>query len=468
MPEHSSETIQKSYSLSQLAENLSAQIQKIYPTRYWIRAEIGKLNFYPQSGHAYPQLLEKKDGKIVADIRGFIPRTTFLSISERFTQISGKPLSDGMKVMLLSKLSYHPIYGLSLQISDIDPSYTLGEMARMRQEALLKLRSSGLFGLNKQQRIPTLIQNLAIISVETSKGYRDFKEVIDRSPYKDCVNATLYSALLQGDAAVTSIQKALEKIKLSEIEYDAVAIIRGGGGETGLDCFDQYDLAKAVCEMPLPVISGIGHATNLTVVEQVSNQSFLTPTHLAQFIVEGYLAFQERIKVAGQKLKGIKSGKLVELGISLQRQAMKLEQSIEFRQNREKTYINSLRSSLQLNGQELMQKTGMQLDILVKNQMDRAIERKINKAETNLVRLKPILPQVLSSHLSGEQNRLKFINQKIQILDPINTLKRGFSITRKNGKPILNSSAVHEGDELTTELWDGSINSIVKKKNGED
>jgi exodeoxyribonuclease VII large subunit len=338
----------------------------------------------------------------------------------------------------------------------------------MRQEAIFKLRSTGLFERNKQHRIPILIQNLAVISVETSKGYRDFKEVIDRSPYKECVSTTLYPALLQGDAAVTSIQKALEKIKVSGVDYDAVAIIRGGGGETGLDCFDQFDLAKAVCEMPIPVISGIGHATNLTVVEQVSNQSFLTPTHLAQFIVAGYLSFQERIKVAGQKLKGIQTGKLIRLGNLLQRQAMKLEQSIAYRHNREKTYISSLRASLQLNGQRLIQNTGAELDGLVKNKMDRAIERKLNQTEAHLDRLKPALPQALNALLTEQENKLMFIHQKVQILDPINTLKRGFSITRKNGKPVLNSSMLSEGDELTTELWDGSIKSIVKKKNGKD
>ncbi|HKL02172.1 MAG TPA: exodeoxyribonuclease VII large subunit, partial [Cryomorphaceae bacterium] len=228
----SSSAPQKSFSLSELAQSLSVQIQKTYSRSYWIRAEISKLNHYPQSGHCYPQLVEKKDGKIVADLKGFILKSTFQRTRQNFLDVTGKELDDGMQILFRCKLGFHAVYGLSLNIMEIEPAYTLGEMARLRTEAIARLKKENLFTQNKEQHLPILPRKIAVISVETSKGYRDFAETIANSPFSEAIEIRLYNALLQGDAAVDSIRDALKRIAQTDFPYDAVAIIRGGGGET--------------------------------------------------------------------------------------------------------------------------------------------------------------------------------------------------------------------------------------------
>ncbi len=372
MSESSSETKKKSFSLSQLAENFAAQIQKTYASKYWIRAEIGKLNHYPQSGHAYPQLLEKKDGAIIADLRGFIAKFTFQSINKQFKEVNGQPLQDGMQVLILCKLSYHPIYGLSLQISDIEPSYTLGEMARMRLEAIQKLKSAGLYDLNKSKQLPLLVQKLAIISVETSKGYHDFLEVISQGPFPNSINTTLFPALLQGDAAVNSIQKALSLIELQQDKFDAVAIIRGGGGETGLDCYDHFSLAQSICHFPIPVLTGIGHATNNTVVEQVAYRHYLTPTHLAQSLVQNYTDFETRIESAANQLSRLISSRFQLVELKLSQKATTLEQNILKRNFKEAARIKSFYSDIQRYGHSRIQQAQFDLNHLFPSRLKNA------------------------------------------------------------------------------------------------
>ena len=257
---------QKYYSLGELTGSIRKVIAKAYTSAYWVKTEIAKLNFYPYSGHCYPDLVEKQNNKVVAQIRSTIWSGTFDAITKKFRQATGENLSEGMTVLFLVRVVYHEQHGLSLNILDVEPSFTLGEMAREKQQAIQRLKKEGLFDLNKQLAFPLLPKNIAVISVETSKGYHDFLNILQNNRYGYHFEQTLFPALLQGEGAVKSIVQQLKAIAHYTGRFDVVVIIRGGGGDVGLSAYNNYTLAKEVAGFPLPVITGIGHATNETVI----------------------------------------------------------------------------------------------------------------------------------------------------------------------------------------------------------
>ena len=456
--------VRKAHSLLELTRNIKLQVEKTYQTAYWIKAEINKLNYYPQSGHCYPELVEKSNGKIVAEIRGFLFRNAYEEIDQNFRIQTGKPLSDGMEVLLLCRVSFDPKYGLSLYISDVDVAFTLGEMARLRSAAIKRLKAESIFSLNKGKPLSKLIGSLAIVSVETSKGWRDFSQTIEESNYTNQIVRKLFPAKLQGDAAVISLSKALHKIALHHQEFDAVAIIRGGGGDTGMDCYDSFELARIVATFPIPVLTGIGHSTNLTVVEMCGHQNLITPTALAQFILDGYTDFEQRLNRAIHQIKRVNKQMVPLLSSRLDGLTEELERKSKHRLNDCNGYL---------------WQTGRKLEILVKSGLTEENKRmvfriplRLNQSIINLLhyrrdgiqtavkRLKNTAPGYCEYKVNG----LTHLEDKLRLLDPQNVLKRGYSITLKDGKAVNSSADLDEGDEVTTRLAKGEFTSTVKKK----
>lgn len=452
----------KFYSLSELSRSLSMQIQKMYSGKYWIVAEISKLNYYPQSGHCYPQLVEKKSGKIVADMKGFILRQTFQKIRTQFTSVTGKELGDGMQILFRCTLGFHAVHGFSLNILDIEPSFTLGEMARMRQEAIQKLKVEGLFEKNKQLYLPMLVQNIALISVETSKGFLDFTNVLASSPFPESIKTRLFPALLQGDAAVESIISALIKIRESGIHFDAVAIIRGGGGETGLDCYDNYKLAREVSLFPIPVLTGIGHASNLTVVEQVAYKNLITPTDLARYLVQKFIDFGIRIEKAKRSLSQFQKGWFKMTTKELDGQLQRFILEVNERLNSEKKNIRQSANRINTGVETALREANVSVKYRLPLRLESGVKTNSENQKRKLSSIVPELTRLSSDQISDAKRDLGFISDKLRILDPANTLKRGFSITTHNGKPITDSSQVKKGIELETRLYKGSVKSTVK------
>ena len=260
------------FSLLEVTRSIQKTIAERYKSSYWIKAELNKLNYYRQSGHCYPELVEKQNGKIVAQIRSNLWKDDYLKIDNNFKRVLNETLKDGIKILFLASISFHPEYGLNLRIIDIDPSFTLGDLEKEKQETIKKLKDEDLFNKNKLLILPTLPQRIAIISVETSKGYADFLQVFEQAnkSWRYKFFHMLFPSLLQGDNAVPSIIKQLNRIKKVINHFDVVAIVRGGGGDIGLSCYNNYNLAKEVALFPIPVITGIGHATNETVTEMIS------------------------------------------------------------------------------------------------------------------------------------------------------------------------------------------------------
>ncbi len=452
----------KFYSLSELSRSLSVQIQKTYSGKYWIVAEISKLNYYPQSGHCYPQLVEKKNGKIVADMKGFILRQTFQKIKAQFTSATGKELGDGMQILFQCTLGFHAIFGFSLNILQIEPSFTLGEMARMRLQAIKRLRAEGLFENNKQLFLPLLVQNIAVVSVETSKGFLDFTNVLASSPFPESIKTRLFPALLQGDAAVESILSALIKIRESGVHFDAVAIIRGGGGETGLDCYDSFKLAREVSLFPIPVLTGIGHASNLTVVEQVAHKNLITPTDLARNLVQNFIDFGIRLEKAKRSLSKFQKGwfKLTskELDSWVQRFIFELNERLTTEKKNIRQSANRINSGVETALREANISVKYRLPLRLKSGAKTNFENQTRQLSS----IPPEIIRLSSDQISDAKRNLGFISDKLRILDPANTLKRGFSITTIGGKPIIDASQAEKGAELETRFYIGSVKSTVK------
>ena len=455
-------TKSKSYSLSELTQSLENFISKTYSGTYRIVAELNKLNHYVQSGHCYPQFVEKKQGNIVAEMSGFIPRWDYERILARFEEVIGRPPEDGMEVMIKCQVRFNPKRGLSLYVTDIDPSYTMGEMHRLRQEAIRKLREEGLFDANKTRHLPMLVRRLAVISVVTSKGWQDFSSILDRSPYGKAIQRELFPSLLQGDAAVAQLSAALKAIESRQSDFDAVAIIRGGGGETGLDCFDNYALAKRICTFPLPVLTGVGHAANLTVSEQVAYRNLITPSELAHFILHGFREFDERVTKATRTLQLIGRNALTSAGDRLESLSHKLSQATRDRTHGQIVMVSTLGHRLESYTERI---TSNQTFRLMREMMGRLTTAtdKILQESQRLDHLSSQVPQTSIRILTNETDKLTYLADKVEILNPVRMMKRGFSMVTAGDKTITDAAALKPGDQVSIAFATGHADAEIRK-----
>jgi exodeoxyribonuclease VII large subunit len=275
------------FTLKQVALSIQKTIKDRYQTAYWVQAEMHKLN-YTNKGHCYPELVHKENNEIITEMRATIWKSNFDEISKNFANIVKEPIREGLNLLMLVKINYHPIYSIGLEIIDIDPTYSLGELEKERKETLLRLEREGLINKNQRLSFPLLPKRIAIISMGSSKGYSDFCSIIDNNPNEYRFFTFLFEAQLNGDAAIYSIQNQLNKIEKVKHHFDIVLIIRGGGGEVGMSCYNNYHLAKAIALFPLPVLTGIGHSTNITVAEMVAFRNAITPSELAEILIHSF------------------------------------------------------------------------------------------------------------------------------------------------------------------------------------
>lgn len=297
------------FSLTEVTKSIERTLTSRYSSEFWVKAEMLKLNYYTYSGHAFPDLVEKDNGVIVTQMRAIIWASDFKRISEKFS-LAGVELTDGTTILCKASIKYNGLYGLSLRISDIDTSFSLGELEKEKNASIEKLTEEKIFDLNKKTVLADLPKRLAVISVETGKGYQDFVNII--SSHKEFgIFHKLFPSLLQGDGAVNTLILSLEKIREVKEFFDAVLIIRGGGGDIGMACYNNYELCKTIATFPLPVITGIGHSTNLTVSEMVSYHNGITPTDVADFIIKRFLIAQENLERMESLIK-IKSNYRIE------------------------------------------------------------------------------------------------------------------------------------------------------------
>lgn len=283
----------QTYSLSELCTQIEVVLMDGLPDTYWVRCEIASLS--EKGGHLYLDLVEKgQRGLFVARQRATCWNGRQQMLRAYFAQETGSSLQAGMQVLLEVSVRFHSVYGLSLDVQGIDPQYTLGDMARQRQAAISRLQAEGVFDMQRMLSLPTLTRRLAVVSAAEAAGYSDFVHQLEESPYSFV--ATLFPAVMQGDRAAASIRAALDSIGATEEEFDAVVIIRGGGATIDLTCFDDYALAALCAQFPLPILTGIGHTRDVSVLDLVAFQALKTPTAVAAFLVERMDEQMERMQ----------------------------------------------------------------------------------------------------------------------------------------------------------------------------
>ena len=454
------------YTLSELAQSIQRTIAGKFVSAYWIKAEMNKLNHYSQSGHCFPELLEKQQGKVVAQMRATLWRDDYRRINQQFIDSMGQPITDGVKILLLARVNFDPVYGLTLRIIDIDPAYTLGDIEREKQETIRKLREEGIFGRNKDQPFPLLPKRLAIISVESSKGLADFREIIDRNPFGYHFFCMLFPSLLQGDKAVETLITQLNRVRKVRQHFDAVAIIRGGGDEIGLSCFNHYRLAKAIATYPLPVLSGIGHSTNETVTEMVTHYNAITPTKLAEFLLQKFHEFAVPVQEAEKRIQRTTAQILLQGRQEVQRVSLMVSRSTQ-------QALLMIRQQLQRQTQIIKREVHHQVSrsrYMMSHAKVRLTTATARHQEALAQRLDQVKARLVSAPeyaLQRQSEGIEAFQKMVKALDPVHVLKRGYSITMVNGKSITDASGVKKGDRLFTRLHNGSISSLVEDSKGD-
>jgi exodeoxyribonuclease VII large subunit len=274
----------KQYTLSELCAEIQDVIKYELEERYWVRAEIASLS---ARGHCYMELVEKaEDNMLAAKVRATCWSNVWSLLSGYFVQETGQTLRVGMQVLVEASVDFHPVYGLSLNITNIDPTYTQGDLAKQRQATIKRLTKDGVMELQKYLVLPTLIRRVAVISAADAAGYGDFCDQLQNNRYGVRFELELFAAAMQGENAPRSILSALHKIACEERQWDIVVIIRGGGATTDLGCFDDYELASHCAQFPLPILSGIGHTRDMSIVDMVAHSSVKTPTAAAEWLIE--------------------------------------------------------------------------------------------------------------------------------------------------------------------------------------
>jgi len=295
-------------SLTELNRLIQDSLKNNLEPSYWIVAEIGELRV-TQQGHCYLELIQNENNKVVAKVRATIWSYTYRNLSTWFQGITGQPLTEGLKILANININLHELYGFSLNIKDIDANYTIGEKERIRQDIINKLVMDGVFEMNKELTLPLVPQKIAIISSPSAAGYEDFLRQIEENPYSYRVELTLFESIMQGSGAPESIIKAMHKI--NEVDnFDLLILIRGGGSQLDLECFNNYELCSHLAQFPLPVITGIGHERDETIADMVAHTKLKTPTAVAEFILQGILSYEVLINELASKIGKTASLKL--------------------------------------------------------------------------------------------------------------------------------------------------------------
>jgi exodeoxyribonuclease VII large subunit len=462
IPLEMAETVnnRKVYSLIEVALSIQKTIADRYKSSFWVKAEMNKLNHYSHSGHCYPELVEKSNGKVIAQLKANLWKADFERINYNFVKVLKEPLKDGIKILFCATISFEPAHGLSLRILDIDPSFSLGELEKEKLETVERLRMEGIFTSNKALKLPLLPKRIAIISVETSKGYSDFLKIIEDNPWGYRFFKFLFPSLLQGDRSVESICSQLKQVRKVKKHFDVVAIIRGGGGDVGLSSYNNYKLAKEIALFPIPVLTGIGHSTNETVVEMVSYKNAITPTELADFLVQKFHDFSEPVRRAEKSIADRSVRIIADEKNRFNNVVKYFRSATRERLGNSRSEIRRCSDSLSQHSKFLVKRKAELLLWSIKN-LAKTVGSSLDRENQRFENLVRDTRNVVQKCVDSQQASLSRLEKHVTMLDPVNILKRGFSITLFNGKALKSYTEVKGGDTITTVLVDGKVNSEV-------
>ena len=388
------------------------------PHEYWVEAELSECR--ESKGHCYMELIEKdeKTATPIAKAPAKCWSSKWTLVRPYFERTTGQRLVAGMKVLLKVYPQFHEAFGFSWIVTDIDPTYTLGDMARKRQEIIRQLKEEGVFDLQKELLLPLFCQRIAVISSETAAGYGDFCNQLSDNPYGLQFQTWLFPATMQGEGVEQSIIQALNHINAVCEDFDCVVIIRGGGATSDMSGFDTLTLAENVANFPLPIITGIGHDRDESILDMVSHMRVKTPTAAAALLID--------------HLKHVLDA------------------------------INNCQNSITRSVQQKLSTLQVQLST-VSEAIPRLFSIVKTRQEARLDAIRQKIPMLIERRLISEHHRLEILEEKVKSLDPQLLLKRGYSITFFNGKAVRDPQQLHQGDEIVTRLEKGSIISKVKR-----
>ncbi|MBN2167133.1 MAG: exodeoxyribonuclease VII large subunit [Marinilabiliaceae bacterium] len=453
---------QSSISLYSLCKNIKESIAEKYWESIWVIAEISDIKVNP-NGHCYLELIEKNSNsdQIIARIKATIWSYTFKLLKPYFETSTGQQLTAGIKVLIRVNIEFQEVYGLSLNIKDIDPNYTLGDLAQRRQLIINQLKEEGVFEMNKQLKSPDVIQKIAIISSPTAAGYEDFVNQLDKNPFGYCFYHKLYPAIMQGEKAEESIINALEQIYQHENIFDAVAIIRGGGSTTDLLCFDSYILALNIAQFPLPVLTGIGHERDTSITDMVSHLQLKTPTAVAEYLINHNHQFSLKLEEYKEIAYSILEESLYNEKEKLRDLANSFQPRILKHLSKQNIKILRYKDLLKYTAEQTTKKNLTTIHRKAETLASLSIQ-KINNAHFQLQHHQKNLKRGSYHRIKDETHKILSFENQNHLNDPLVVLKKGYSITYQNGKIIKDPNNVIKGQDLTTILHQGTITSIVK------
>lgn len=423
------------YQFQQLLGNtirLNPELQRV-----WVTAELSDVRI--SGGHCYMELMEKDpNGNTVAKIRAMIWAGTLAVLRRKFFDATGRDIGAGMKVMVMGSANHHSLYGLSFVISDIDPSYTVGDMERLRREILARLGREGIVEANRKLLFPPIPQRIAVVSASGAAGYGDFINQLDNTPEAFRFYTMLYPAVMQGERTSASVRDALDHVERNREKWDCVVIIRGGGATTDLNGFDDYELARRVVLFPLPVVVGIGHERDHTVLDEIACVRCKTPTAVAAFLIDrmrlAYMAVVDRVRKI----------------VAYSSDAMKGE---NYRLASVEASLPAIVKTSLMKSERSLQDIG--------HALERSVSRRYASENERIGKLRLSLEKGLPGIVERKKLELRNIEGMVRVLSPENTLKRGYSITRVGGRAVRSVSDLRSGDTIETRLPDGSVISEV-------
>lgn len=407
----------ESMTLLELNGRVKSSLQFSMPDAYWVQAEISGISPSGQ-GHCYLELVQKDPtGRtFLAKAKANIWRGTWMRLKPYFEVETGQTLQVGMKVLLQVSVTFHEVYGYSLVVLDIDPTYTMGDMARRRKEILEQLARDGVIGLNRELDIPALPNRIAVISSATAAGWGDFRNQLENNLYGFRFYVKLFPALMQGDDVERSVISALDAVAARRDDFDIVVIIRGGGAVSELSCFDSYNLAYNIANFPLPVITGIGHERDDTVADVVAHTKVKTPTAAAEFIINMALDCAQELEGLTRRMSDAITGRMNAENVRLERLSQKLPS----------------------------------LFAVLKTRQEQILENYMMRSLTGIRNI-----------LTQNTHKLELFEKSLSGADPVQILRKGYSITRCNGKVVTGASDLNRGDRLTTVFADGKVESEI-------
>lgn len=411
------------------------------PGSYWVEAELSEVR--ERSGHCYMELVQKDltGNSTVARASARCWRSTWASVRPGFEQVTGEHFRAGLKVLLQVHAQFHENFGFSWIVTDIDPAYTLGDMARRRQEIIRILKEEGVFDLNKELCLSLFASRIAVVSSESAAGYGDFCNQLDTNAYGFAFSVRLFPAVMQGERTEGSIISALDAINSEADDFDCVVIIRGGGAVSDLSAFDSLALAENVANFPLPVITGIGHERDESVLDMVANKRVKTPTAAAALLIENLKHTYDRIVQAQERISVSVSRRMDYERVRLERVSGRIPVLFSLVKTRQLARIDSLFA-----------------------RVGAAAGRIVAEERLRLDRLSVALAPAVRQRLSAENHRLELLGQRISAVDPAILLRRGYSITLHNGRAVYSPDQLSDGDVIETRLAEGNVRSVVRNK----